>query len=191
MAFKLASTGFLHESMSVARDIGILTSERVETINNGGFEQPIGEPYDKIFWWNIFRNDNKFDALPDSRYKAEGSRSLKIVFRNYVKPDLYNVAQVVAVEPFQKYRLTFKVRTDNLRTAGPPYVEIVAFPSYQHIANSIQFPIGSNDWQDVAVDFVVPEGVEGIEIRTVRIGCPEECAINGTLWYDDFKLSRN
>lgn len=190
MAYKLASTGFPRESMSVARDIGMLTIEKAETINNGGFEQPIGEPYEKIFWWKVFRNDNKFEALPDSRYKTEGSRSLKIVFRNYEKPQLYNVAQTVVVEPLQKYRLTFKVRTDNLRSAGLPYVDIAAFPSYQQFAHSEPFPIGSNDWQEIAVDFVTPLGVSGIEVRTMRIGCAEECAINGTIWYDDFKLSR-
>jgi len=190
MAFKLNATGFLKESMAVARDIGMITDEQPETINNGGFEQAIGDPYQKLFWWNVFRDDNRIDALPDSQNKIEGSRSMKIVFRNYAKPELYNVAQSVAVSESQSYRLMFKARTSNLRSAGPPYVEVVTLPSRQHIANTEPFPIGSNDWQDVAIDVNVPAGVEAIEIRTVRIRCPEECSINGTLWYDDFRLSR-
>jgi hypothetical protein len=50
--------------------------------------------------------------------------------------------------------------------------------------------VGTTDWQDVALDFTVPEGIEGVEIRTVRANCGEDCPIAGTFWYDDFRLTR-
>ena len=45
--------------------------------------------------------------MPDSTVKTEGARSLRITFKGYTKPELYNLIQFVAVQPAQKYRLTF------------------------------------------------------------------------------------
>ena len=190
MARRLYETGFVRESLAVARDVGIAKDALDETVNNGGFEKFIGNFNETLFGWMIFRNDSKFEALPDSQVKAEGNRSLRVAFRNYVKPDLYNVAQVITVEPTRRYRLTFKLRTDNLRSGGAPYLEVAAVKTNSRLAASEPFPIGSNDWQEVSLEFTVPEGAEGVEIRTVRVNCGDECPIAGTFWYDDFKLSR-
>ncbi|MFL6466807.1 MAG: tetratricopeptide repeat protein [Pyrinomonadaceae bacterium] len=190
MARRLYETGFVREALAVARDVGIAKDAENETVNNGGFEKFIGDHTETLFGWMIFRNDSKFDALPDSQVKAEGNRSLRVAFRNYVKADLYNIAQVVTVEPNRKYRLTFKLRTDNLRSGGPPFLEVAAVKTNSRLAASEPFPIGSNDWQEIMLDFTVPEGVEGVEIRTLRINCGEVCPIAGTFWYDDFRLSR-
>ena len=190
MARRLYETGFVREALVVARDIGLAKDAADETVNNGGFEKFIGDYQDTLFGWMIFRNDSKFEAMPDSQVKAEGNRSLRVVFRNYVKTDLYNIAQIVTVEPSRKYRLTFKLRTDNLRSGGAPYLQIAAVKTNSELAKSDPFPIGSNDWQEIALDFTVPDGVEGVEIRTLRINCGDECPIAGTFWYDDFRLVR-
>jgi len=190
MARRLYETGSVREALVVARDIGLAKDAADETVNNGGFEKFIGDYQDTLFGWMIFRNDSKFEAMPDSQVKAEGNRSLRVVFRNYVKTDLYNIAQIVTVEPSRKYRLTFKLRTDNLRSGGAPYLQIAAVKTNSELAKSDPFPIGSNDWQEIALDFTVPDGVEGVEIRTLRITCGDECPIAGTFWYDDFRLVR-
>lgn len=190
MARRLYETGFVREALAVARDVGLAKDAQDETVNNGGFEKFIGDYQDTLFGWMIFRGDSKFDASPDSQVKAEGNRSLRVVFRNYVKADLYNIAQIVTVEPSRKYRLTFKLRTDNLRSGGAPYLQIAAVKTNSELAKSEPFPIGSNDWQEIALDFTVPDGVEGVEIRTLRINCGDECPIAGTFWYDDFRLVR-
>jgi hypothetical protein len=189
-AWRLYENGFVRESLAIARDIGIAKDAQDETVNNGGFEKSIGDHTETLFGWLIFRNDSKFEAMPDSQVKAEGNRSLKVIFRNYSKPTLYNIAQIVTVEPGKKYRLSFKLRTDNLKTGGAPYLEVAAVKTNQRLAASEPFPKGSHDWQEVALEFTVPEGVEGAIIRTVRAGCGEECPISGAFWYDDFKLER-
>ena len=190
IAWRLYQIGYVRESLAIARDIGIAKDAADEAVNNGGFEKFIGDSSETLFGWMIFRNDSKFDALPDSQVKAEGSRSLKVTFRNYIKPDLYNVAQTVTVQPGKRYRLTFKVRTDNLRSGGGPYLEVLAVKKWARLAASEPFPIGSVDWQDVSLEFTVPGDVEGVEFRTVRVYCGDECPIAGTFWYDDFRLTR-
>ncbi|PYS87033.1 MAG: hypothetical protein DMF62_13795 [Acidobacteria bacterium] len=190
MARRLYETGFVREALAVARDVGLAKDAQDETVNNGGFEKFIGDYQDTLFGWMIFRSDSRFEALPDSQVKTEGNRSLRVVFRNYVKADLYNIAQIVTVEPSRRYRLTFKLRTDNLRSGGAPYLQIAAVKTNSELAKSEPFPIGSNDWQEIALDFTVPDRVEGVEIRTLRINCGDECPIAGTFWYDDFRLVR-
>ena len=190
IAWRLYQIGYVRESLSIARDVGLARDAQDETVNNGGFERFIGDSDESLFGWMIFRNDSKFDALPDSQVKAEGSRSLKVTFRNYIKPDLYNVAQQVTVQPGKRYRLSFKVRTDNLRSGGGPYLEVLAVKKWTRLAASEPFPIGSEDWQDYFVDFTVPSNVEGVELRTVRVFCGDECPIAGSFWYDDFRLQR-
>lgn len=124
-----------------------------------------------------------------SQEKFEGSRSLKVVFRGFAKPVFYNIAQVVTVQPLQRYRLSFMLRTDNLRSTSMPFIEVAALKTFQRLASTEPFNIGSEDWHQVAIEFEVPAGVEGIDVRTLRVGCGEDCPINGTLWYDDFRLT--
>jgi len=190
MAHRLYQVGFAHESLSVARDAGIARDAQDETVNNGGFEKFIGEQTDTLFGWMIFRNESRFEAILDSQVKAEGARSLRVVFRNYSKPTLYNIGQTITVEPGRRYRLSFKLRTEGLRSGGPPLLEVAAAKTNQRLAATEPFPVGTTDWQDVALDFTVPEGIEGVEIRTVRANCGEDCPIAGTFWYDDFRLTR-
>jgi Flp pilus assembly protein TadD len=191
MALNLYQNGDASESLSIARDIGLANGAEEETVNNGGFESFIGDPADALFGWRIFRSDSKFEALPDSQTKAEGLRSLKVAFRNYVRADLNNIAQLVTVQPGKKYRLSFKLRTDNLRSGGNPFLLVLGVKKeWVRLAASDPFPIGSNDWQQHSLEFAVPDDVEGIELRTTRANCGEDCPIAGTFWYDDFRLER-
>jgi hypothetical protein len=111
-------------------------------------------------------------------------------FRTYVKPELYNAWQYVAVQPNQSYTLKFWLRTDNLRSAGVPVVDVLNGNDNLLLATSPPFPTGSVDWQEVTIDFKAPANCEGIIIRTSRTFCGEACPIVGTVWYDDFNLTK-
>jgi hypothetical protein len=82
------------------------------------------------------------------------------------------------------------LRTENLRTGGEPFIEIVNANTDAVITATPRFPLGSNEWQKVTVEFAVPAKCDGIAIRTSRAQCGELCPISGTVWYDDFKISR-
>jgi Flp pilus assembly protein TadD len=177
------------ESLAFSVQTGIDPEGEPETVTNGGFEKYIGEPGDTLFGWSLFRSDGKLDILPDSNIKAEGQRSLRITFRGYVKPELHNAVQYVAVQPGARYRLSFMVRTDNLRSGGPPLIQVISGPENRGIGTSEPFEPGSADWQPVSLEFTVPDNYDAVHIRTGRVYC-EECPISGTIWYDDFRLTK-
>ncbi|MEO7673399.1 MAG: tetratricopeptide repeat protein [Pyrinomonadaceae bacterium] len=181
---------FYRQTLEFSKQSGIDPEAAFETVGNGGFEKFIGDSETTLFGWRINRSDAKLDIITDSAVKTEGVKSLKLNFRAYSKLELYNVFQLVAVEPSARYSLSFMLRTENLRSGGEPLIEIVDANSDAVIAATPRFPLGSNDWQKITVDFLVPQTCEGITIRTTRIQCGENCPIAGTIWYDDFKISR-
>jgi tetratricopeptide (TPR) repeat protein len=176
------------DSLVVARDAGIDDGASSDVITNAGFEDFVGGDRETLFGWQVFRGNNRLDISPDSSVKTEGKRSLKVQFRNYVKPDLYNIAQVVSVQPGARYRLSFRVRTENLRSGAMPLLEVLNARDSSLLARSAPLPSGSSDWQEIAVEFSMPSEGDSIEIRTSREQCADECPIAGTFWYDDFKL---
>ncbi|HQZ97504.1 MAG TPA: hypothetical protein PLP21_14375 [Pyrinomonadaceae bacterium] len=178
------------ESLEFARQYGAETEALPETISNGSFEKAIGENADSRFGWQTPRNDPKFDAVPDNRVKRDGNRSLRLTFKGFSKPTFANVLQTVVVEPNRKYRLQFWVRTENLRSAGMPLIEIINSNDEKMIVRSPKVPTGTADWQQIVVEFSSPANCSGISVRTIREFCGEDCPITGILWYDDFALSR-
>ena len=181
---------FYRQTLEFSKQSGIDADAAPETISNGGFEKFLSDPESTLFGWRINRSDSKLDILTDSTAKSEGLKSLKLNFKAYSKPELYNVVQLVAVEPSARYSVSFMLRTENLRTGGEPFIEIVDANSDFVIASTPRFPLGSNDWQKITVEFVVPSTCDGITIRTSRTPCGELCPISGTIWYDDFKIAR-
>lgn len=178
------------QSLEFSRQLGLDPDARPEAVTNGNFEKGIGESPDSRFGWQVVRTDSKLDIATDSRVKTEGNRSLRVVFKNYVKADLYNLFQTIVVEPNRKYRLLFRLRTENLKSAGGPLLEIVNANDDQPFAISQAFPAGTNDWREMTVDFTAPENCSGITIRTTREACGLDCPITGTFWYDNFEISR-
>ena len=180
---------FYRQSMEFIRELEIEPEARGETVQNAGFEQPIKEYSETYFGWLVSTID-KMDVKLDSTQKREGSRSLRISFSGYSEPTLYAVTQIVTVEPSARYRLTFSVRTDNLKSGGPPALEIYNASDDKSIVTSEGFAAGITDWQQVKLDFTAPAGAEAVGLRTVRVFCGSGCPIVGTFWYDDFKLEK-
>ena len=177
------------ESLAFAVQTGIDPESMPETVTNGGFEKYLGTPDDTLFGWRVFRSEGKIDILPDSNVKFEGLKSIRITFRGYTKPELHNVVQSVAVQPGARYRLSLMVRTDNLRSGGPPLIQVISGPENRGIGASEPFTVGSADWTPVAFEFTVPDNYDAIHIRTGRVFC-EDCPITGSIWYDDFRLTK-
>lgn len=159
-------------------------------VTNAGFETPITDAETSWFGWQLTRTDPKIEAAVDSKVKHLGDRSLRVTFRSYTKSSLVNIAQTVVVEPKSRYRLRFFVRTENLKSAGGLMIEIANANDDKSIVQSKPFQMGTDDWQEVTVEFTAPETSDGIQIRTIRSYCGESCPITGTFWYDDFELTK-
>ncbi|HBE83141.1 MAG: carbohydrate binding domain-containing protein [Blastocatellia bacterium] len=178
------------EALEFAKQAGIDPEASIGAVSNGGFEKFLGSPDDTLFGWNVYRGDARFEASVDSGVKREGARSLKVTFKGYIKPELHNVVQIIAVESGTDYRLTFWVRTENLRSGGPPILQVTNMNDGAILGATEPFANGTSDWEQKTIDFTVPADCTGISIRTARTFCGGECPIAGTFWYDDFALSR-
>lgn len=189
IAQSLYERRFFKSAVEFSRQSGLDPFAQPETVSNAGFEKPIAVKGESYFGWNIVDSD-KIKVELDPNQKREGARGLRLVFSGYAKGDLFTVWQSVAIEPLTTYRLSFWVKTENLKSGGAPTVNILNGNDDKQIAVSKAFPTGTNDWQEFVIDFATPENAEGIIIKTGRAYCGENCPIVGTFWYDDFKLSR-
>ncbi len=49
---------------------------------------------------------------------------MRVSFGGYTEAALYNITQYVMVKPATKYRLTFWLRTEDLKSGGTPKLEV-------------------------------------------------------------------
>lgn len=186
----LHDKGLYRQALEFAKQTGIDSEAEQESISNGGFESGWGKPEDTLFGWRVARTEGRVDISSDSSVKFQGDRSMKINFRQYDKREYYNVTQIVTTQPGARYRLSFMVRTENLKSGGTPLVQVSNIADGTILAATEPFPSGTADWQQYSVEFVAPEGAQGVGIRTARGFCGEQCPIIGVMWYDGFKLER-
>lgn len=177
------------ESQAFIRELGIEPDARAESVQNGGFENPIRDNAETYFGWKRTPVE-KIDFKLDPTQKREGSRSLRVSFSGYSEPTLYTFYQYVIVQPSANYRLTFWVRTENMKSGGTPALEIFNAIDDKIIVTSKPFPSGTGDWEQIKLEFTAPANAEAVGLRTVRAFCGADCPIFGTFWYDDFKLER-
>ncbi len=180
---------FFRQAQDFIRELEIEPEARFETIQNASFESSFGDIRETYFGWKVVPTE-KIEIKFDPTQKREGRRSLRVSFNGYSEPTLYNIYQYVTVEPTANYRLTFLIRTENLKSGGTPAVEIYNANDDKNIITSAAFPTGTNDWQPVELKFTAPVNAEAVGIRTVRAFCGAECPIIGVIWYDDFKLEK-
>ena len=180
---------YLRQAQEFFRELGVEPDAKPETIQNGSFEKAIKGYKETYFGW-IVSPIEKMEVKLDPTKKHEGSRSLRVTFSGYSDPALYNITQYVITEPSANYRLTFWLRTEDLKSGGTPMLEIFNTKDLKGITASQPFPNGTNDWQQIKLEFKAPENAEAVAIRTNRSFCGEGCPIYGTFWYDDFKLEK-
>ncbi len=190
IALGLFDQRHFRQSLEFSKQYGADPDAVPEQISNPSFEKNIGDSDDQRFGWQIARNDSKLDISTDSRVVHSGTRSLRMTFKGYAKPSLANLFQTVVVEPGKNYQIRFWVRTENLKSAGPPMLEILNANDGIPIVTSLPFPDATSNWQEFRVDFVTPADCGAVSIRTARTFCGENCPITGILWYDDFELSK-
>jgi len=190
MAHGFFERGNFPESLEFSRQLGFDPDARPEAITNASFDKGLGELPDARFDWMVTRADARLDISTDSKVKRDGARSVRLSFRNFTKPELYNLTQTVVVRPAARYSLSFWVRTENLKSGTMPKLEIINANDNRLLVSSAPFPAGTTEWQEMRLDLAVPANCNGIRIRTARIGCGEECPITGVIWYDDLELKR-
>ncbi|MCV4626860.1 hypothetical protein OFC18_32805, partial [Escherichia coli] len=79
-------------------------------------------------------------------------------------------------------------KNENLRGGSLPLVEVATADGKQTIAASKAFQTGSGGWEKFVVEFNAGEDTQGVIIRIGREPCAADCALVGTIWFDDFEL---
>ena len=179
---------FFRSAVQFVSQLKIEPNAKAEAIENPGFETELGN--EKIYFgWRILPLE-KIKVDRDRNHKHEGIWGLRVLFTGFAGIELYNIYQVAAVQPAARYRLSFWVRTENLKSAGTPLMEVVNANDDRIITVSKAFSSETNDWQQIQVEFTTPANAEGITLRLGRAYCGNACPIVGTLWLDDFNLER-
>jgi len=189
IARSLYEKQLFRSAIEFVRQLGIEPEAKSEAIQNQSFETSISEPQEVYFGWKISQIE-KITVKLDPTQKHEGNRSLRITFNGYSQPTLFNISQIVTVESKARYRLSFWIKTESLKSGGNPTLEIYNVADNKTLATTAPFTGGTNDWQSVSVEFTAPENSEAVALRTTRAYCDGQCPIFGTLWYDDFKLEK-
>jgi tetratricopeptide (TPR) repeat protein len=189
MAVGLFDQKHFPEALEFSRVNGKDPDARTETVTNGSFESGLESTSGSKFGWRITRGDPKLDIALDNRVAHDGQRSLRLNFKGMAKPDLSNIEQTIAVRSATRYRLTVWIRTENLRSAAPPLIDVLDANAVASIGRSAAFPNGTNDWQPLTIDFATPAECVGITVRTIRSGCSgDDCPVTGLVWYDQVSL---
>lgn len=160
----------------------------VGQFTDGGFETEIAPGGRSLFGWNVTQQAGSQVAI-DARGAHGGRRSLRVAFGASGQVDFRHVAQVVAVEPGARYRLSFFFKTDDLRSTATLAVAVTEGETA--LAASAPAPQGTQDWQPASFEFTAGPKTEAVLVRLVRVACAEGvCPIYGKIWYDDFNLER-
>lgn len=190
MAQGVFEQGHFPQALEFEKQLGLDEEVEAEVITNGSFERIPNAETRSRFSWQTVRNIQKLEIASDQNVKRTGNRSVRVTFRGFDQPLLTILSQIVVVIPQKRYRLRSWVRTENLKSAGTPLIEVATACDNKGIARTQPFATGSNDWQEITLDFTAPADCGAISIRTVRQYCGEDCPITGTFWYDDFELQK-
>lgn len=181
---------FYRSGIEFVRQLGIEPQATAETVQNGGFEAPIAvDAKDAFFGWKYSKKD-RVEINTDPMKKKEGNKSLRVTFNGFTGIEIKNLLQIVTVEANKKYRLSFWLKTENLKSAGTPAFEIVNANDEKIITVGAAFPNETQDWTLTSIEFTAPPNAEAIAIRLDRAYCGDACPIIGTFWVDDFKLEK-
>jgi len=165
-------------------------SEKPEEVSNGGFEAPLSRGT-SLFAWKFSTAQKSPKLALDVSEKAAGQRSLQVEFSGEWDTSRPLLDQAIVVHPGQRYRLTFAVKTRDLVSGGPPRIMVGGLAEDQVLAQSEPFPQSTPSWQQMSVEFTVPEKSEAVVIGLVRDKCSSSpCPIFGVVWLDEFALQK-
>ena len=190
LARALYGRGRFHLALRTLLEAGAAPADLLPgKVWNGSFEADIGEPGRQLFQWDVKPASGMQIAI-DARTAAAGRRSLRFVFSASGEFDFDGLSQMVVVEPSTRYRLTYALKTEEVRSVATLFV-VADDASPTSSTPPAAAPVGTNDWQQYSVEFTTGPKTEAVRVRVVRATCREgTCPIYGKIWYDDFNLER-
>ena len=159
------------------------------TFLNGGFEEPL-VLNDLGFGW-IVNPEHKKNLAIDVSEKFEGAKSLQITFDGNWTPGTNLLSQTIIVEPEQRYRVSFALKTKDVATGGPPFITARDAANNQLLGKTENLPTASTQWLTMNFEFTTLNNSQAAVIRLERNNCASApCPIFGTLWLDQFRIEQ-
>lgn len=159
-----------------------------QLIWNESFETPINKGLAQFDWQIGQTRYARIGVVSGTAHT--GQHSLRIKYAGIETTKLETeVRQLIVVRPGARYRLQCYTRTEALVTPDAPQLAVMKPGTSTPIAVSSVITTGSNDWQPLLVDFVVPDGINLLMITIKQT--PEFSYVDptqGTVWFDDFTL---
>ncbi|WP_108821144.1 M60 family metallopeptidase [Dysgonomonas sp. Marseille-P4361] len=167
----------------------LLTTQCVKKDDSKIFYEDFSSDTEQIAKWKINEEEFKdnFSLLTDGG--VDNSGCYKIT--NTERGELY-ISQVVEnLEPGTLYRMKAKIKTENVEE-GRGAILTVNMENSNQIWNASKFIHGTNDWQEVYIDFIANE--TGKAELCCRLGfhggTTNGGTAKGTAWFDDVILEK-
>lgn len=155
-------------------------------ITNAGFEEEL--LLSGFGWRSRNPRDDQWITKRVRDREMPGNHVLQIGFSGKENVTFHHFYQIVAVDALQPYRLSYRYRSKEITTDQGPFVEISGY-NCEGLYEKGPMILGSNEWQEETMAFVVPETCKAIVVRLRRARSHRfDCKIKGTLWLDDFRL---
>lgn len=164
--------------------------QEIAGIDDGGFEK--GLYFEEAgFGWRVAKSMAGLSIFLDTRDPHRGSRCLLLNFKGDSPAGSLLVSKLVLVEANARYRLAFAARTRELRTNGPPTIEVLDADSGRQLTMPTSLPLGDNGWHDYTAEFSTGQATRAVLLTVRRQGCQSQpCLIYGRIWLDDFSLRK-
>jgi hypothetical protein len=157
-------------------------------LTNPGFETSLtGQGFDWRYWGE---KDGSWELKRVYNEAVEGEYALKIRFDGQENVSFQHLYQIFAVNPQDRYRLTYAWKSRAITTDEGPFVEIVGYEA-QGLYLAGPMITGSNGWHEESIAFEVPADNQAAVVRLRRrTSMRFDSKIRGTVWLDNFRLEK-
>jgi O-antigen ligase len=157
-----------------------------EFITDGGFESDLN-PQESGFGWRAAVGVESLSVSSDTHGPRTGTRSLRLDFHGDLLALTPIISQLVLVDAHARYRLSWAMRAQEMKTAGPLMLTVTDAASGRAISRPL--PGGTAGWENDAVEFTTGRATAAVVIAIIRRQCAASpCLLPGTLWLDEFSL---
>lgn len=157
---------------------------------NGGFEEDLAFR-SGLFGWRLEAKDKKIAISIDPTRASEGSRSLRIEFRE-AEPKSPPVNQLIPVEPGTEYILSLNVRTEAIKSGILPIISVLeAGKGQKSLVRSSPLGAELGSWTPINLEFKTSEATEAVVVSLGLEPCRfKRCPVIGTVWIDGVTLTK-
>lgn len=180
-------------SFELAREVWRASPEVPEDLSNalifdGGFER-MTRSDESGFGWMFDDDIEGVTVSLEGQNVHSGSKALKLSFQGHSKPGEWLLLQRIVLKPGTAYQLKAFARSNDLVTAGLPFIGVYNGVDNQQLARTQRVESAAGGWVELGVQFYTSEN-RTVLVALARESCDQSpCPVFGELFLDDFSLA--